>query len=130
MKKKLNLVLSTTFVCVLIFFSLFTYLFPGNEPQEMFDVWTFAHFTSGFMISYLIIAFIYKVTNNYRPLLSIGFALGLQLIWKIYEYVAGTTLFMSSLSNIIMDLFLGSIASILGVLLFIKIIMENKYGKN
>ena len=127
----LHILLLVAFAILLAIFSVLAFLLPGNEPQDIVDSWSLAHFAAGFIFGYFSVSLlnINISSKTHYIKISIAIALGIQVAWKIYEYVYGTNIFLASLPNVVMDLSLGFVASIIGALFFSKIIVGSQNGK-
>lgn len=82
-------------------------VFKGTAPQPMLDFWSIMHFFGGFSLGYL-----FNIYRRWSVSTLIIVALIPQILWKIYEYITGYTLFMASMSNVFMDIVLGTVGVI------------------
>jgi len=100
--------------------SILAMMFPGTEPQAALDIWSAGHFLFGVSLGYLGYTFglngtIFRHRLSTRWIITLSMII--QLSWKAYEYVFGTSLFLASLSNCMVDIITGFIGSLSGVCL-------------
>jgi len=98
--------------------------FKGTAPQEIIDIWSVAHFLGGFSLGYIL-----NIYKKWSWKSLVFAALVPQLLWKLYEYITGYTLFMASLSNVFMDVVLGCLGAFLS-LYVADYVMANRRIKN
>lgn len=108
--------------------AVMAFVFKGYDPQGPVDVWSITHFLFGLFLGYLS----FYVFNTFERLTHFGLTPKLvvamipQFLWKVYEYVAGYSVFMLSLNNIAVDLVLGFVGATVGVIIIPKFVFRGE----